>query len=88
MKRRLTKLVVFLLLGAIVNIAVAWAIAALDRPGQDMRAITVDRVAGVWDRYRWENWAEAPFSGNSYITIGTRLLVAGAPDETESFCLV
>ncbi|MCH8259450.1 MAG: hypothetical protein IIC46_04515 [Planctomycetes bacterium] len=53
-----------------------------------MRAITVDRVAGVWDRYRWENWAEAPFSGNSYITIGTRLLVAGAPDETESFCLV
>ena len=88
MKRRLFKLVVLLLLGATVNVAVAWAIAALDRPGGNMRAIAVDRVTSVWDRYRWENWAEAPFSGNSYITIGTRLLVAGAPDETDSFCLV
>ena len=49
MKRRLTKLVVFLLLGAIVNVAVAWTIALWARTASGKVSIlTGDTAEQVW----------------------------------------
>ncbi len=62
MKRRLLIIGIFLLLGAVVNVAVAWGIAAWGRPhtpfGDPPTRLAAQRI---WDRYAMEGWP--PFNG-------------------------
>ena len=64
MKRRLTKLVVFLLLGAIVNVAVAWGCAVFSNPHErkqmsreldweSARAVSEHRSFGSSSFWEW-----------------------------------
>ncbi len=54
MKRRLTKLVLFLLLGAIVNLVVAWGLVMVDLGGDTEKDVVLlgSRGGGTWWRYR------------------------------------
>ena len=55
MKRWVTKLVVFLLLGAVVNVAVAWAITALTTwPGLPQQPVLLMQIE--WPRPVPQNW--------------------------------
>ncbi len=55
MKRRLTKLVLFLLLGAITNVAVAWAITAFTTwPGWPQEPVLLTRIE--WPRPVPQHW--------------------------------
>ncbi len=81
MKRRLTKLVVFLLLGAIVNVAVAWGITAhaeFDKPSLQESQQTVEdsewprvvprhwpSLRTAWDRHEL-GWRLRGFRGRRY----------------------
>ena len=68
MKRRLTKLVVFLLLGAVINVAVAWRIWKREPfdpviPGMKFRTTTVnENHRDLWHRYVREHWPQVPSS--------------------------
>ena len=62
MKRRITKLVVFLLLGAVVNVAVAWSACFANLYG-DLSKIEPDAVRALWSRYAPPHW---PAPDNNY----------------------
>ena len=89
MKRRLTKLVVFLLLGAIVNVAVAWWCALPYWPWRDSETITHSRDMAREACVRYFPVAsEIPaelFDGQDEITFGRRFVIdfsqSHGPDE-------
>ncbi len=69
MKRRLTKLVVFLLLGAIVNVAVAWGCALVLAELSQSTGGWPDRRTG--SSYRGSNYRYPLWSSLCFFIIGT-----------------
>jgi len=59
MKRHIFKLCSFLLLGAIVNVAVAWVFVAAPVEDTPYDGLTPDEVA-LWNRYAPKNYAQRP----------------------------
>ncbi len=71
MKRRLTKLVVFLLLGAIVNVAVAWGCAQLT-PGPLIKQELRDSDFSIWRVQMRTGWPSEPYHRLSATAFGIR----------------
>jgi hypothetical protein len=67
MRRRAKKLLLFLLAGAIINVAVAWgcAIAADAHTGITKSDRHVDQ-AGVWDTHKWQSFGSSLFHFQHY----------------------
>ncbi len=98
MKRRLTKVVLFLLLGAIVNVAVAWTITALPPwPGWPQRPIVLTEIE--WPRPVPQHWPsransvqERVFGQSAHIYFADVLEETETPDgelwATEQFVTV
>ena len=77
MIRRLLTIVLFLLLGAVVNVAVAWGCAS--RPGEYS---TLHNIERVWPRGVPPGWS-APIWGQQYIGFGWTLdTFLSAPPDT------
>ena len=83
MKRRLTKLALFLVFGAVVNLAVAWVIAWRTGPILLYAGHTVEiepsSVASLWKHHTRAGWPELPGSSTLQKVYGRSELIIHAP---------
>jgi hypothetical protein len=74
-KRRIAKLVIFLLAGAIVNVAVAWLLSAQPfAPKKHNRWLPNDDDAEWWQHNAPTGFAQTPAGVSEFISFGTQTL--------------